>query len=120
MSSHARRLQAELDFLRDSTIGAIRDRRLGLLKDGLDVYEELVGVFLGQLSALDSAYSRERALREIHSIGEGWSEVEWIERNYRDILDAGFNCEDQAVIDDVLYFPMRLAHVASRHRDYYI
>lgn len=113
-------LRIELSFLRDNLLEAITQGKTGQVKDGLRVYEQLIEAFLEELAHWGEPYDKERALTESSSFEGGWSEVEWIRSDFRDIIDSAIRTENLSVLDDVLYFPVQMALLAFKHRDYYV
>jgi hypothetical protein len=120
MSSSTEDLRVELGYLRDNVVEAASQHKTGIVESGLKTYEALVATFINVLKEFDSAYTREQALAEIHSIGGGWSEIEWIREDYREIADAALAAQNINVLVPVLRFPMRLSQLAYRERDYFI
>jgi hypothetical protein len=120
MSSKSADLRIELSYLKDNVVEASAQGRTAIVENGLDVYEELVGTFVDVLSQFGSPYSREQAMSEIHSIGGGWSEIEWIRDDYREIADAALASRNFGVILPVISFPARLCIRAYAGSDYYV
>lgn len=113
-------LRIELSFLRDNLLEAITQGKTGQVKDGLSVYGQLIEAFLEELARWGEPYDKERALTESSSLEGGWSEVEWIRSDFRDIIDSAVRTENLSVLDDILYFPIQMALLAFKHRDYYV
>lgn len=120
MSSSTQDLRAELGYLRDNVIEAISQGKTSILEDGLDTYEALVEAFIDVLRQFGSPYDRKQALAEIHSIEGGWSQVEWIRDDYREIADAAMASRNLSVLLPVLYFPVGVSGLAYSKGDYYI
>lgn len=114
-------LRIELDHLRDNLTEALKLGRTGVVLDGLDMYEELVSTFIAKLKLYGSRYDRTRALQELAAFpGDTWSEIQWITDDFRELLDTALATNDSRLAAHILYFPIRLAAVALRERDYYV
>lgn len=120
MTSTTDELRIELSFLRDNLLEAITQGKTGQVKDGLIVYEQLITAFLEELANWGDPYDKDRALAESSSLEGGWSEVEWIRSDFRDIIDSAIRTENLSVLDDILYFPVQMALLAFKFRDYYV
>jgi len=120
MTSSTEDLRVELGYLRDNVVEAASQRKTAIVENGLKTYEALVSAFIDLLKEFDATYSRDQALAEMRSIGGGWSEIDWIRDDYREIADAALAAHNINVLDPVLRFPMRLSRLAYRERDYFI
>jgi hypothetical protein len=119
MSKASENLRADLDVLRDSLIQAIRSRRTSGVRDGFEVYVDLVRRFVSTLAKWGVPYDRTRTLQETSSLRGSWAEIEWIRDDLRDIIDEGFASERATILDNVLYLPVRLSVVAYFELDYF-
>ena len=119
MSEASENLRVDLDVLRDSLIQAIRSGRTRGVRDGIEVYVDLVRRFVSTLAKWGVPYDRARALQETSSLRGSWAEIEWIRDDLREIIDEGFASERATILDDVLYLPVRLSVVAYFEIDYF-
>lgn len=113
-------LRLELSYIRDSLMDSIRDCKTGAVQESLEIYKELVTTFLDKLQQWEAVYNREQAIRETNSLRGGWGEIEWISDDLREIIDRALKEEYTGVLQEVLYFPIKLASLAFQRRDYYI
>jgi hypothetical protein len=120
MSSSTEDLRVELAYLRDTVVEAALQRKSSIVESGLETYEALVATFIDVLKEFGSPYDRDQALAEIHSVGGGWSEIEWVRDDYREIADAALASENLSVILPVIYFPVRVSGLAYEQREYFI
>jgi hypothetical protein len=120
MSSSTGDLRVELAYLRDNLVQAISHGETSFVEGGLDTYEALVTTFLDILTQFGTPYDRAAALNELHSLGGGWSEIEWVRDDYREIADAALDSGNPNVLFPVLYFPVHLSRLAYAKGDYYI
>jgi hypothetical protein len=109
MSSSTADLRVELGYLRDTVVEAALQRKSSIVESGLETYEALVGTFIDVLKEFGSPYDRDQALAEIHRVGGGWSEIEWVRDDYREIADAALASKNLSVILPVIYFLWALA-----------
>lgn len=120
MKAKGNELRTELGYLRDNLIEGIREGKISFVKDGLDMYEDLISTFIKKIKQHGSPYDKKRAMQELATFERGWSEIEWIRDDLRQIIDATIITEKIHVIHDVLYFPVHLASLAFLEGDYYI
>lgn len=120
MKAKGKELRTELGYLRDNLIEGIHEGKTSSVKDGLDMYEELISTFIKKMKEHGSPYDKKRTMQELATFERGWSEIEWIRDDLRQIIDATIITENIHVIHDVLYFPLHLASLAFLEGDYYI
>lgn len=120
MDTRTEDLRVELAFLRDSVVEAASQRKSSIVESGLDTYEALVSTFIDVLREFDSPYDRDKALAEIHRVGGGWSEIDWIRDDFREIADAALVSKNLSVILPVIYFPVRVSGLAYQRREFFI
>ena len=120
MDTRTEDLRVELAYLRDSVVEAASQRKSSIVESGLDTYEALVSTFIDVLREFDSPYDRDKALAEIHRVGGGWSEIDWIRDDYREIADASLASKNLSVILPVIYFPVRVSGLAYSRREFFI
>jgi hypothetical protein len=109
-----------IGYIRDGLIDSIRECKAGAVEEGLGIYEELISTFLEKLQQWEATYKRDTATRESHSLGGGWGEIMWIRDDLHEIIDMAVRTEHIGVLQEVLYFPFKMAIKAIRCRDYYI
>lgn len=109
-----------IGHIRDGLMDSIRERKIGAVKEGLEIYEELISTFLEKLQQWDASYKRDTAIREIHSLGGGWGEIMWIRDDLHEIIDMAIHTEHIGVLQEVLYFPFKVAIKAIQSKDYYV
>jgi len=120
MKLSGRDLRVELGFLRDNTLQGTYEGKTAQVAEGLEIYQELISTFLDKLNQWESPYDRKRAMEEMSLFGEGWSEIEWIQGDLRDIIEASIATENLEIIRLVSGFPAKLATLAFHYRDYYV
>lgn len=120
MRTKGKELRTELGYLRDNLIEGIHEGKTSSVKDGLDMYEELISTFIKKIKEHGSPYDKKRTMEELATFERGWSEIEWIRDDLRQIIDAAIFTENIHVIHDVLFFPVHLALLAFLEGDYYI
>ena len=113
-------IRQELVVLRNSLIDAVRDGRADSVVEGLRTYTELAQVFLGRLRPFNQPYTRKRVREESTWFGEGWPEIDWIQKDFQEILDEAFRHERISVLRHLLFFPISLAGIGLREGDYYL
>jgi hypothetical protein len=121
MSSEANEdLRVELSFLRENVVQAASQRGTATVTAGLDTYEELIREFIAVLKDFNSPYDRDEAFAEMHNVGGGWSELDWVRDDYKEIADAALDSDNFNVIRPVIYFPIRISGMAYEQREYLI
>lgn len=118
--SYSERVERILADIKDQCILAIRDRRTGNLGDLLNVYCELVEVFLAEMTNLGGGYSLASARQEMQSLWGGWDEVKWVREQLNEIHHRGCHSEDIFVAVKVVAIPNRIAYAAIRSRDHLV
>jgi hypothetical protein len=96
--------RVELTYLRDNLVGGISAQETGFVKDALEMYEQIISVFFEKLRQYGSPYDKAQTMQEIGSFEEGWSEIEGIKNDLREIIDTAFNGGNIHILRDVLHF----------------
>src|SRR5262249_46451181 len=119
MSSSSADFRLELQYLRDNLVDAAKSSKTAVLTEGLETYEAIVKVFVEVLAGFSGKYDRSTAWAEMHAVGGGWSEINWIRDDLREIAEAALVSQNLNVLLPVLSFPMSLARLAYAERDYF-
>lgn len=109
-----------ISYIRDGLIDSIKECKTGAVEEGLGIYEELISTFLEKLQQWEATYKRDTAIRESHSLGGGWGEIMWIRDDLHEIIDMAVRTEHIGVLQEILYFPLKMAIKAIHSRDYYV
>ena len=120
MSSSSEDFRLELQYLRDNLVDAAASSKTAVLTEGLETYEAIVKVFVDVLAGFSGKYNKSAAWSEMHSIGGGWSEIDWIRDDFREIADAALASGNLNVLLPSSNLPIRLAQLAYSERDYFI
>lgn len=114
MISRRRDLEIDLGYLRDNIVQAIDRGNSGLVKDGLETYEELVVTFMDVVSRFtDPAISSQTLATDARS----WEELRWISDAYVEMIEAAFHGARRGILNDVMEFPLGVAYRAWDARD---
>lgn len=112
--------RAELTYLRESVLRAIRGADVLTVEEGLEVYRELVRVFIAKLKMYGADYDKALSIREASAFpGETWPALEWIQSDFGEILAASFDHPNKKILRAVLYFPVSVARIALHENDYF-
>jgi hypothetical protein len=113
-------LKVELGYLRDNLIEAINDGKTTLVKDGLAMYEELLLAFIEKLKQWGATYDRKRAIQEFGSFAESWAEIDWIQEDLREVINASVASSNTSIIRIVSAFPINVASLAFTEKEYFL
>jgi hypothetical protein len=114
MISRRRDLEIDLAYLRDNIVQAIEQGNAGLVKDGLETYEELVVSFMevvGRLS--DSSVGTQALANDALS----WDELRWISDAYVAMTDAAFHGTRRGIRNELMNFPIGVGYRAWAAKD---
>lgn len=114
-------LQRHLEELRTSVVHAIRSQDEVAVRRGCSVYVSLIETFLNHIQCLGIRYGRDESEEETNAIlaGRSWREIEWLHRNYVELLREGFMHRHPDILLRLLYFPYSVAARALSTRDFY-
>jgi hypothetical protein len=117
MRSGSADVRVELNYLRDGLLQAIRDGRTASVEAGLLTYEEIVAIFLDQLAEHSARYTSPREDDDGAWLRGGWSEIEWIDRDLQELLEAAVQLPSRTVVHSLMGLPFGLAGIGARRRD---
>jgi len=117
----SKELERELLRVKEEAIRCIkREKPDSVLEESLNVFKEAIESFVERLKEFKVTYNRERALKEFGSFEEGWVEIKEISRDIVEIIDESFEKPRQKILSKVIYFPILIADIALKEKDYYI
>src|SRR5437870_2828561 len=114
MISRRRDLEIDLGYLRDNIVQAIEQGNAGLVKDGLETYEELVVSFMEVVGRLSDPSVGAQALA---NDALSWDELRWISDAYVAMTDAAFHGTRRGIRNELMNFPIGVAYRAWAARD---
>jgi len=114
-------LEGELGYLKDVVIDSIKAGRSRQVDDHLELYDELVREFLDSLRNWGAAYDAASARREDTTPFHGqWSELRWVERDLREILDVALKQTDFGFAHKLIDTAYGLALHAVNEEEFYV
>ena len=118
--NYSEQVHLELGGLKDQFIEAINRKKLGKIEDFRQIYLSLAESFLESMNECGGGYSYEQAKKEIGNIFEGWSEVQWLDDDLRELLIKSTQTHDEETIREVAYIPAAISIRAIKIRDHFI
>lgn len=119
-SGFSEAVKSDISSLKDQMLTAISEKHTGKAEELADVYVGLIQEFLAYLSQYKATYSLEDANKELHSIGGGWPEIEWLRRDIREVFIKAIASEDYHLADEIIYLPTAFVREALEHKDQYV
>ncbi len=110
----------DLSGIKDQFLAAIKNKRLGLIKDYIEIYTRLAESFLENMEELGHPYSHKQALQERSSMLGGWTEIRWLIYDIRDIYDAAMATHQADIIIEISFLPIRIMTIAIKFRDHFL
>ena len=118
--NYSEQVHLELSGLKDQFIEAINKKKLGKIQDFRQIYLSLAESFLESMNECGGGYSYEQAKKEMGNIFEGWSEVQWLDDDLRELLIKSTQTHDEEIIREVAYIPAAISIRAIKIRDHFI